>query len=323
MPKSSGRSNVVEAVLRECRSDTTLARQPRIVVAVSGGADSSALLHALTRAAPRLGLDLTAAHLDHGLRRASRGDAKKVAALCEALGVPLVSRRDTPSDDGEDAARRLRYEFLEEVAAAAGAETIALGHTGDDQAETVLLHLVRGAGLEGLAAMRLREGLRFRPLLGLWRVDTEAHCLRHHLDPVEDATNRSPRYARNRVRRQLIPLLETFNPQVKAALVRLAAGARDEHDVVVGEASRWLAGQPARLDRRDFRALPAAVAAEAFRQAWARAMDGGPQPGTAELLEQAGRTLRSDRAEGMLNLGSGLILYVLEDRFWIAPRAAK
>jgi tRNA(Ile)-lysidine synthase len=317
------RGNVVEAVLRECRRDTILARRPRVVVAVSGGADSTALLHALTRAAPRLGLDLTAAHLDHGLRRGSEADATKVAALCDRLGVPLVSRRDTPAGGGEDAARRLRYEFLEEVAAEASAETIALGHTGDDQAETVLLHVVRGAGLEGLAAMQVREGLRFRPLLGVWRADTQAHCLRHHLDPVEDATNRSPRYARNRVRRKLIPLLETFNPQVKAALARLAAGARDEHDVVVGEASRWLASQPAKLDRRDFRALPAAVAVEAFRQVWARAGDGGPQPGSAELLEQAGRTLRSDRTEGMLNLGSGLTLCVREDRFWIEPKAQK
>jgi len=317
------RSNVVEAVLRECRDDRILGRWPRLVVAVSGGADSTALLHALTRAAPRLGLDLTAAHLDHGLRRGSAGAATRVAAMCDRLGVSLVSRRRTPARGGEDASRRLRYEFLEEVAAEAGVETVALGHTADDQAETVLLHLIRGSGLEGLAAMQVRDGLRFRPLLGVWRTDTEAHCLRHHLEPIEDATNRSPRYTRNRVRRRLIPLLETFNPQVKAALVRLAAGARAEHDVVLGEATRWLARQPSRLDRRDFRALPVAVAAAAFRQAWARARDGGPPPGSAELLELAGRTLRSDRSEGMLNLGAGLTLHVREDRFWIGPTGQK
>jgi tRNA(Ile)-lysidine synthase len=317
------RSNVVEAVLRECRSDTILARRPRVVVAVSGGADSTALLHAFTRAAPRLGLELSAAHLDHGLRRSSRADATKVAALCDHVGVPLVSRRQAPAGGDEESARRVRHAFLEEVAAQAGAETIALGHTGDDQAETVLLHLIRGTGLEGLAAMRVREGLRFRPLLGVWRRDTQAHCLRHHLDTVEDATNRSSRYTRNRVRGRLIPLLETFNPQVKAALTRLAAGARDEHDVVVGEASRWLAGQPEKLDRRDFRALPAAVAVEAFRQAWARALDGGPPPGSAERLDQAGRWLCSDRIEGMLDLGAGLRLHVSEDRFWIGHKGRK
>jgi tRNA(Ile)-lysidine synthase len=317
------RSNVVEAVLRECRDDGILARRPHVVVAVSGGADSTALLHALTRAAPRLGLELTAAHLDHGLRRGSAAAATKVAALCESLGVPLVSRRATPDRDAEDAARRLRYAFLEETVAEAGSETIALGHTGDDQAETVLLHLIRGAGLEGLAAMRVREGLRFRPLLGVWRIDTVAHCLRHHLEPVEDATNRSPRYARNRVRLRLIPLLETFNPQVKAALTRLAAGAQAEHEVVVGEATRWLAGQRTELDRRDFRALPAAVAVEVFRRVWARALDGGPPPGSAELLEQAARTLRSDRTEGMLDLGTGLRLQMNEDHFWIGSKGQK
>jgi tRNA(Ile)-lysidine synthase len=317
------RSNVVEAVLRACRADAVLARRPRIVVAVSGGADSTALLHALTRAAPRLGLELTAAHLDHGLRSASKRDAERVAAICDRLRVPLVSRRERPAGSSEDAARRARYRFLEEVAASIGAETIALGHTGDDQAETVLLHLVRGSGLEGLAAMRIREGLRFRPMLDVWRADTEAHCRREHLDVVDDDSNQSPRYTRNRVRTKLIPLLETFNPQVKVALTRLAAGARDEHDVVVGEASRWLAGQPAKLDRRDFRALPAAVGVEAFRQLWARGLDGGPQPGSAEVLEQAGRALRSDRGEGMLNLGGGLTLYVREDRFWIGPKGLK
>jgi tRNA(Ile)-lysidine synthase len=277
----------------------------------------------MTRAAPSLSLELTAAHLDHGLRRASKADATAVAALCESLGVDLVSRRRSPASGDEDAARRVRHEFLEEVAAETGSETIALGHTGDDQAETVLLHLIRGAGLEGLAAMRVREGLRFRPLLGVWRADTEAHCRRHHLETVEDATNRSPRYARNRVRAELIPLLQTFNPEVKVALTRLAAGARDEHDVVVGEAARWLAGQSARLDRRDYRALPRAVAVEAFRQAWARARDSGPQPGGAELLELAGRTLRSDRVEGMLELGAGFRLQMNEDHFWIGPAGRK
>ena len=300
-----------------------LARNARIVVAVSGGPDSTALLHALTRSSKRLGLSLTAAHLDHGLRRGSAADARRVEDLSQRLDVPLISRRATPTTADEDAARRLRHAFLEEVAAGAGAETIALGHTADDQAETVLLHLIRGSGLEGLAAMSAREGMRFRPLLSVWRAEVEAHCLRERLDPILDPTNRSRRFARNRVRRQLLPMLETFNPQIKSALLRLATSARDEHDVVVAEAARWLSSQTDRLDRRDFRALGAAVATEAFRQAWARALDGGPQPGRAEVLDRARRLLRSERPEGMLDLGAGLSLKVRDDAFWIGQKDRK
>lgn len=317
------RSNVVEAVLHECRADRLLARNPRIVVAVSGGPDSTALLHALTRSAKRLGLSVTAAHLDHGLRRGSAAEAVRVGELCRRLDVPVTTRRSRPPGSDEDAARRLRYAFLEDVAGGIGAETIALGHTADDQAETVLLHMVRGAGLEGLAAMSVRDGLRFRPLLGTWRADVEAHCVREGLEPILDPSNRSLRFIRNRVRRQLLPMLETFNPQVKAALVRLAASARDEHDVVLVEAGRWLSAQPGRLDRRDFRALPAAVATEALRQTWARALDGGPPPGKAEVLERARRLVCSERSGGMLDLGVGLLLRLKDDEFWIAPRDQK
>src|SRR5258708_23971760 len=256
------RSNVVEAVLRQCRGDRLLGRNPRIVVAVSGGPDSTALLHALTRSSKRLGFSLTAAHLAQGLRRGSAAEARRVEDLSRRLEVPLISRRAKPATADEDAARRVRHAFLEEVADGVGAETIAFGHTADDQAETVLLHIIRGAGLEGLAAMSVRDGIRFRPLLGVWRAEVEAHCLREGLEPTLDPSNRNPRFVRNRVRRQLLPMLESFNPQIKAALLRLAASARHEHDAGAGEAAGRLGAQPRPLDRRDFPALPAAVAAE-------------------------------------------------------------
>ena len=303
--------------MRECRADPVLARNPRVVVAVSGGPDSTALLHAFTRSARRLGLSISAAHLDHGLRAGSAADARRVADLCRQLEVPLESRRARPRTIDEDASRRLRHAHLEDVAAAAGAETIALGHTADDQAETVLLHLIRGAGLEGLAGMAAREGRRFRPLLGVSRADVEAHCLREGLKPVLDSSNRSRRYTRNRVRLDLIPLLETFNPRVKAALLRLSDSARYEHSVVVEEASRWLGTRSGALDRRDYRALPRAVAAEVLRLSWARALDGGPPPGRSDVLERGRRLVRSDRSAGMLNLGGGLTLTVTDDVFWI------
>ena len=314
------RSNLVETVLRTCRTDDVLAQNPVVVVAVSGGPDSTALLHALTRAAPRLKLQLTAAHLDHGLRPGSAADARAVARLCDRLKVPLVSRRQTPRAATEEAARELRHAYLESVAADLGAGTIALGHTADDQAETVLLHLIRGSGLEGLAAMQVREGLRFRPLLSTWRENVEAHCRSHGLDPVEDPTNRSPRFTRNRVRRRLIPLLETFNPQVKSSLIRLAAAAREEHEVVTEQAERWLAGQSGWLDRRGFQALPVAVGVESLRVAWGRALGGRAMPGGATRLDQAMRMLSSPRRQASLSLGLGLSLHLRGDRFSIGPR---
>jgi tRNA(Ile)-lysidine synthase len=313
------RTNVVEAVLRQCRADIVIRDDPRVVVAVSGGPDSTALLHALARAAPRLKLQLTAAHLDHGLRHAAASDAQRVADLSAILGVALVSARRTPNDRSEEAARELRYAYLEEVAADVGAPTIALGHNADDQAETVLMHLIRGAGLEGLAAMRVREGLRFRPLLQTWRADIEEHCRRHGLEPVEDASNRDPRFTRNRVRHQLLPLLESFNPRVRVSLVRLAASARDEHEVVRLQAALWLAGEGQRPARSHFRALPAALRAESLRQAWGQALDGKALPGTAELIDQAVTMVCSESEQGMLSLRSGLSLHVQGDNFWVGP----
>jgi tRNA(Ile)-lysidine synthase len=311
------RSNVVEAVLRLCRADDQLARNPRVVVAVSGGPDSTALVHALTRAAPRLKLELTAAHLDHGLRRASAGEASQVAALCGSLGVPLVTRRQVPTNRSEEAARKLRHAYLEEVAGDVRAGTIALGHTADDQAETVLLHLIRGAGMEGLAAMQVREGLRFRPLLQTWRKDVDDHCRRHALHPVEDSSNRDPKFTRNRVRSQLLPLLESFNPEVKSSLGRVAAAARDEHEVVQLQAALWLVGEGRKPARSHLRALPAALRVEALRQAWGHALDGPPLPWTAELLDHAVRMICSEGERGMLSLGLGFSLYVRGDHFWI------
>jgi tRNA(Ile)-lysidine synthase len=314
------RSNVVETVLRACRADEVLSRNPVVVVAVSGGPDSTALLHALTRAAPRLKLELTAAHLDHGLRPGSAADAQAVARLCERVKVPLVSRRQSPRAATEEAARDLRHAYLESVAADLSAATIALGHTADDQAETVLLHLIRGSGLEGLAAMQVREGLRFRPLLGTWRDNVDAHCRTHGLDPIEDPSNRSSRFTRNRVRRRLLPVLESFNPQVKSSLVRLAVAAREEHEVVTQQAVLWLARQSLWMDRPGFQALPAAVRVESLRRAWGRALDGRAMPGGAQRLDQAMRMLSSPRRQASVSLGLGLSLHVRGDRFSIGPR---
>ena len=314
------RINVVEAVLKECRADPVLKLNRRVVVAVSGGPDSTALLHALARGARRLGLELTAAHLDHGWRTDS-GDAARVRELCGELRVPLetgtapaaVRRRAT-----EEAARDARHAFLEGLAESAGAGTIALGHTSDDQAETVLMHIIRGAGLEGLSAMAVREGRRFRPLLHTPRAVIEAHCARHGLAPVHDPSNTDLRYTRNRVRAELLPLMETFNPGIREALARLAAAARMEHDAVTGRAEAWLGRRRPPYLRSALATEPAAVRVEVVRRAWAAA-DGGRGPaGDAARLRQAMRLIADGRRRGIISLGRGLHLHTDGDHFHIA-----
>ncbi|MGI8609088.1 MAG: tRNA lysidine(34) synthetase TilS [Candidatus Dormibacteria bacterium] len=316
------RDNLVEAVLHACRRDPVLGGRgaTRVVVALSGGPDSSAMLHALARAASSLNLNLTAVHVDHGLRPASAGDAAASTAFAAELGISVEVHRVRPRGGGEDAARRARHAGLEQVAARLGAATIALGHTADDQAETVLLHLLRGTGLGGLAAMAPREGLRFRPLLEVWRDQVETYCARNQLRPVHDETNDDLGFARNRVRHELIPLLEAgYNPRVREALVRLANAARQEHEVVVAAARRWLRTNPAPHPRQAFVRLGAGVRAEVLRTAWASATAAGRPAGDSARLGQALDLLASERT-GMIHLGAGFELVVHATSFEIRPR---
>lgn len=215
----------------------------RLVVAVSGGPDSVALLLALNRLKDELGLDLHGAHLDHGIRgKYSSADARFVVELFKDLGLAItVKRADVPAFRKnkrlslEDAARRVRYAFLSRVAKEQKASSIALGHTLDDQAETILLNLLRGTSLPGLRGMQpiaSRTGehgeiFLVRPLLKISRAQTATYCDSLGVKPRLDESNASMAPTRNRLRLQLIPELEQYNPAVKQALVRLSRGASD------------------------------------------------------------------------------------------------
>lgn len=203
-----------------------LLRPGPLVVAVSGGTDSTALLLVLADLAGELGLVLHAAHFDHRARPwAAAADAAFVTGLAARVGAPIRIGRAAARPASEDDARRARYAFLRRAATEVGAAAIATGHTRDDQAETVLLHAARGSGLDGLAAMRpARDGI-VRPFLTLARADTVAICAAAVVLPREDPSNRSLRFARNRVRRRVLPELARINPQVTAALARLAEAA--------------------------------------------------------------------------------------------------
>ena len=212
-----------------------------LLVAVSGGPDSLALLNVLHRLRDEFDLKLFGAHLNHKLRGAeSDGDAEFAADTFRRLGIPAASdSADVAAYRGEhklsleDAARRVRYAFLANAAARRNADAIALGHTADDQAETVLMHIIRGSGLNGLRGMsavdeRAIDGkpiTLFRPLLGTRRSETQAYCGAMGLTPRVDASNSSPEFLRNRIRLELLPLLEQMNPSVRDALLRLSANA--------------------------------------------------------------------------------------------------
>jgi len=212
-----------------------------VVVGVSGGPDSLALLHLLRRLSPELGLSLHVAHLNHGLRGSMADeDAQFVAGLAEAWGLPCtVGQVDVQSlaagRSFEEAARQARYRFLAEVAGASTG-TIAVGHNADDQAETVLMHFLRGAGVAGLRGMLPRTVLadyRFglpvqgqfwlvRPLLGASRQDIEVYCAENALEPRFDPSNEDVTFYRNRLRHELLPLLEGYNPAIRKLLAHTA-----------------------------------------------------------------------------------------------------
>ena len=242
-----------------------------VVVAVSGGADSTALLLLLSSLAPQLGLDLHVAHFDHRLRpRASARDAQYVADLAQQHGATIRIGRADRAPKSEDDAREFRYAFLRRAAREVGATRIATGHTRDDQAETVLLHATRGSGLAGLAGMRPQRDGIVRPLLVIGRDETESVCIAAGLSPREDRTNADPKYARNRIRHKVLPELERINPRARSALARLADAAAAVADARLHAAEQTLdvamTGDGIALDRLD-----ASLRDEALALAWSRA----------------------------------------------------
>ncbi len=232
-----------------------------IVVGVSGGPDSVCLLHVLLRLRERLDLRLHVAHLHHGARGAEAdGDAEFVAALAAGWGLPVtVERRDVPMLASEhkmafeETARRVRYAFLARVAGETGSSKIAVGHNGDDQAETVLMHFLRGAGLAGLRGMlpstpitdyrllepfiqypvsSIQHPVLIRPLLEIPRAEIEAYCADRGLAPRFDRSNLDTTYFRNRLRHELLPLLESYNPNVRARLRHTAEVVAADYELL-------------------------------------------------------------------------------------------
>ncbi len=213
-----------------------LASGDLVLVACSGGADSLALAAALAFEAPRLGLRGGGVTIDHGLQASSAEQARRVTTALAAMGLePVRSVRVSPAGPGgpEAAARAARYAALDDAAGRAGAVAVLLGHTLDDQAETVLLGLARGSGARSLAGMPARQGRYLRPLLGIRRTQTVAACAALQLEPWADPHNFDPAYARARVRHQAMPALAgALGPGVAEALARTACQLRADADAL-------------------------------------------------------------------------------------------
>jgi tRNA(Ile)-lysidine synthase len=240
-------------VLKFIQQHGLIPAHSNLLVGVSGGADSVCLMHILARWQKKLGIELHVAHFNHQLRGSeSEADADYVAELADSLGVPLTlgtedvaGYRARRSCCVEEAARELRYKFLARVATELEANGLAIGHTRDDQVETILMHILRGTGTSGLSGLEPRSPMVYaqagmtteadrstmciiRPLLNITREETLNYCQEQHLQPRSDSSNLSLEFFRNRLRLELLPLLRHYNPSIEQALLRLAKIARDD-----------------------------------------------------------------------------------------------
>jgi tRNA(Ile)-lysidine synthase len=251
-----------------------------VLAACSGGPDSLAMAAALAFEAPRLGLRAGAVTVDHGLQPGSAEQAARVAATLHELGLePVHSLRAEVAVRGnvtdypgpEAAARRARYDAIEAAAVECGATAVMLGHTMDDQAETVLLGLARGSGARSLAGMRTVSGRYLRPLLGLRRAQARAACSALGLEPWHDPQNADPAYARTRVREQVLPLMEELlGPGITEALARTADKLRADAealDSMVDQAAERLVSSDEALEIAALAAFPDAIRTRLLKRA--------------------------------------------------------
>ena len=321
--------SLADRVAASVEGQALIPRGGRVVAAVSGGGDSVALLHLLAELAERSLLTLAGvAHVNHRLRRpASDEDERFCRNLARRFGVPCLVESVAVADVArsrrvsvERAGHQVRHAFYARAAAELSAGRVALGHTIDDQAETVLLRLIRGAGAAGLSGMRPRAGILVRPLLAVGRAALRRYLADGGIPFREDASNADLRVPRNRVRHELLPHLRTYSPRIVEALARQADIARADEAWLsrrANEAAADLVSQergPVELDAAGLAALPPALARRVARSALARAASGRREIGFDAIervrrMAAEGRPARADvpgcrveRAAGRLRL---------------------
>lgn len=329
----SGESHETTDIIRAVERCRMFDTGDCVLAAVSGGPDSVAMLHALHTRSCELGISLHVAHFNHGLRgEESSIDEEFVRNLAQAFGLPVtVGRADVAAMrkelrvGEEEAARIARHRFLRETAASLRANRIAIAHTADDRAETVLLNILRGCGIEGLGAMRPVDGIIVRPLIETRRSEIETYLAAHALHYRVDKTNLDIAYARNRVRHELIPYLEReFNADVKAALVRIAEIASAQSDLMEDLTQSCIHALTQRdgLDAALFADLPAALQLQTVRSEVAR-LKGNSTDVTFEQVRRIVDAVK-DRKEFTYTLPSGRIYASHKGRilrFYARPEA--
>jgi len=288
----------------------------RVLVAFSGGPDSTALLLGLREA----GHDVVAAHFDHALQPGSEMVAAHASRVCASLGITLMAERRTspmPKGSVQAAARSLRYDFLERCAGEVGASRIALGHTADDLVEGTVMHLLRGCGIAGLRGMPATRGRFVRPLLGVWRAEVLAFLDERGVVALEDPANSNLRYRRVSVRRELLPALERGRPGITRRIFAVASRAAGLQERI--ERTAAAAIESGAVSTSALRAMSEPVAAETLRVLYHRS--GGPDPSLgrnhiAAMLE----LVRGGPGGRGLDLPGGRRFRVVDSRAQVLPR---
>lgn len=254
--------------------DPSLLDRGGMLVALSGGPDSTALLLSLLD----LGIPVVAAHFDHDLRSGSSGEAAALAGACREWGVELLAGRRSgalPRGSLQAAARQARYDFLAQALVTSGLHSVALGHTADDLVEGTVMHLLRGSGLAGMRGMPSRRGPYLRPLLGTWRDQIEKYLAGRAATVLRDPSNLDPKFERVRIRLQLLPALERDRPGIKGRLLAAAARAAELQIELEGAAAR-LDIDGGRVRLAALLAVPAGVRVECVRRLYAAVTDRAP-----------------------------------------------
>jgi tRNA(Ile)-lysidine synthase len=325
---------IFEQVREEVKRRGLLSPGDHVLVAVSGGPDSMALLYCLWWLRRDYDLTLTVAHLDHGIRSDTSRDLTTVRAAVEDLDLPLIyERRDVPAFarekkmNLEEAARVVRREFLERAASGVGAQKIALGHTRTDLAETILMHLLRGAGPGGLRGILFASPPYIRPLLGISRKDTKTFCIEHDIPYAIDPTNLDTGLLRNAIRLELLPYLEKFAPDPEGALARSAELWAEAEETLEWATARAL--EEVRLDNNTLsvsrlRKMPRSVRSLVVRALAAELL--GSERGIDRVhVEQVLHILEKGEGHAMATLPKGLLVERWREwlRFRFGPPGAE
>ena len=320
-------------IIQECQLHT----ENCLVVGVSGGPDSLCLLHSLHH----LGHQLIAVHVNHGLRPEADKEEQQVKQFADHFGikficchVEVIKFAVHASLSIEEAARNLRYTSLFDQARTSGAQAVVVGHNADDQVETILLHLLRGSGLVGLRGMEYRTLPNqwsqviplLRPLLSTWRTEVQDYIAVHHLTPVFDESNDDVTYLRNRLRHELLPILESYNPAIRGVFLRMGQVFRDDYSVLEKIIDSAWESTLIQMDKgflifrtQEFNQLPTAIQRYVLRRAISHLI-----PGLRDVdfrsIERGRMLVVGEKRNSQSDLIAGLRLIKEGEQFVIASK---